>query len=217
MADARLILAGESGLFREGLKRVLADRKLSVVAEAASLSEALTTLKGLKKGADLIVWDRTEAAAGQFDALKQIAADFPRTKVVILVDRMDAAEAELAADAGSSGVLPKNISAAALGLSLELVTLGENLFTAPANLWRHTPTPAPPAEGLPAPAPVSKDTLTHRQRQILEYLEAGLSNRAIASKLDVAEATVKVHVRALLTKINVDNRTQAALWAKSQK
>jgi two-component system nitrate/nitrite response regulator NarL len=215
MADARLILAGESGLFREGLKRVLADRKLSVVAEAASLSEALTTLKGLKKGADLIVWDRTEAAAGQFDALKQIAADFPRTKVVILVDRMDAAEAELAADAGASGVLPKNISAAALGLSLELVTLGENLFTAPVNLWR--PTPAPPAEGLPPPAPVSKDTLTHRQRQILEYLEAGLSNRAIASKLDVAEATVKVHVRALLTKINVDNRTQAALWAKSQK
>jgi two-component system nitrate/nitrite response regulator NarL len=214
MADARLILAGESGLFREGLKRVLADRKLSVVAEAASLTEALTMLRGLKRGADLIVWDRTEAA-GQLDALRTIAADFPKTKVVILADRMDAAEADLAARAGASGLLPKNISAAALGLSLELVTLGENLFTAPVNLWRHTP--PPPAQGLPPPAPVSKDTLTHRQRQILEYLEAGLSNRAIASKLDVAEATVKVHVRALLTRINVDNRTQAALWAKSQK
>ena len=214
MTEARLILAGESGVFREGLKHVLADRKLIVVGEAASLSEALTTLRGLKKGADLIVWDRTEASPGQFDALKRIAADFPKTKVVILADRMDAAEAERAAQAGASGLLPKNISAAALGLSLELVTLGENLFTAPANLWRHTP---PPAEGLPSPIPVSKDTLTHRQRQILEYLEAGLSNRAIASKLDVAEATVKVHVRALLTKINVDNRTQAALWAKSQK
>ena len=102
-----------------------------------------------------------------------------------------------------------------LPILLELITLGENLFTAPISLWRHNP--LPPAEGLPAPTPVSKDTLTHRQRQILEYLEAGLSNRAIASKLDVAEATVKVHVRALLTKINVDNRTQAALWAKSQK
>jgi len=214
MAEARLILAGESGLFREGLKHVLADRKLSVVAEAASLTEALATLRTLKRGADLIVWDRPEAAGG-LDALKRIAAEFPRTKVVILADRMDAAEADRAAQAGASGLLPKNISAAALGLSLELVTLGENLFTAPANLWRHAPLPA--AQGLPPPAPVSKDTLTHRQRQILEYLEAGLSNRAIASKLDVAEATVKVHVRALLTKINVDNRTQAALWAKSQK
>jgi two-component system, NarL family, nitrate/nitrite response regulator NarL len=45
----------------------------------------------------------------------------------------------------------------------------------------------------------------------------GLSNRAIAEKLDVAEATVKVHVRSLLLRINVDNRTQAALWAKNQK
>jgi len=214
MAEARLILAGESGLFREGLKRVLSDRDLAVVGEVAQLSDALAVLRSLKKGADLIVWDQPEAPARQFDALKQIAADFPRTRVVILADRMSAADAELAAQAGASGLLPKNISAAALGLSLELVALGENLFTAPASLWRHTP---PPANDRPAPAQLSKDALTHRQRQILEYLEAGLSNRAIASKLDVAEATVKVHVRALLTKINVDNRTQAALWAKSQK
>jgi two-component system nitrate/nitrite response regulator NarL len=215
MAEARLILAGESGLFREGLKRMLADRKLSVVAEAASLAEALTTLRTLKKGADLIVWDRPEAAAGQLDALKRIAADFPNTRVVILADRMNADEAEFAAEAGASGLLPKNISGAALGLSLELVTLGENLFTAPLSLWRHTP--PPPPDGPAPTGGISKDTLTQRQRQILEYLEAGLSNRAIASKLDVAEATVKVHVRALLTKIKVDNRTQAALWAKSQK
>jgi two-component system nitrate/nitrite response regulator NarL len=212
MSEARLILAGESGLFREGLKRVLADRKLNVVAEVVSLTEALAALRALKKGAELIVWDRLEAPAHQLAALRHIAADFPKTKVVILADHMDATEAELAAQAGASGLLPKNISAAALGLLLELVALGENLFTAPVNLWRHTPPLRPDR-----PAAVSKDTLTHRQRQILEYLEAGLSNRAIASKLDVAEATVKVHVRALLTKINVDNRTQAALWAKSQK
>ena len=214
MAEARLILAGESGLFREGLKRVLSDHNLSVVGEVAELIDALAVLRSLKKGADLIVWDQPEAPARQFEALRQIAAGFPRTRVVILADRMDATDAELAAQAGASGLLPKNISAAALGLSLELVALGENLFTAPLSLWR----PAPPAANdRSAPAAISKDALTHRQRQILEYLEAGLSNRAIASKLDVAEATVKVHVRALLTKINVDNRTQAALWAKSQK
>jgi len=214
MAEARLILAGESGLFREGLKRVLGDRNLSVIGEVAELIDALAVLRSLKKGADLIVWDQPEAPGHQLDALRQIAAGFPRTRVVILADRMDPADAEMAAQAGASGLLPKNISAAALGLSLELVALGENLFTAPLSLWRNAP---PAGNGRSASAPVSKDTLTHRQRQILEYLEAGLSNRAIASKLDVAEATVKVHVRALLTKINVDNRTQAALWAKSQK
>jgi two-component system nitrate/nitrite response regulator NarL len=185
-----------------------------VVGEAGTLAEALTALRASRKGVDLIVWDQPAAPSDQLDALRRIAADFPNTKVVILADRMDAADADRAAQAGASGLLPKSISAAALGLSLELVTLGENLFTAPATLWRH---PSDPAPGPHPPAPVSKDALTHRQRQILEYLEAGLSNRAIASKLDVAEATVKVHVRALLTKINVDNRTQAALWAKSQK
>jgi two-component system nitrate/nitrite response regulator NarL len=213
MAEARLILASESGLFREGLKRVLSGRKLTIVAEVASLSEALTVLKSLKKGADLVVWDQQpKALAAQFAAMRRIADDYPGTKVVILADRMDPADANQATQAGASGLLPKNISAAGLCLSLELVSLGENLFTAPASLWRHPPPPADSTAGA-----ISKDALTHRQRQILEYLEAGLSNRAIASKLDVAEATVKVHVRALLTKINVDNRTQAALWAKSQK
>jgi len=213
MAEARLILASESGLFREGLKRVLSGRKLAIVAEVASLNEALTVLKSLKKGADLVVWDQQpKELTGQFAALRRISDDFPGTKVVILADRMEAEDADRAAQAGASGLLPKNISAAGLCLSLELIALGENLFTAPASLWRHAPPPL-----TDSPATISKDALTHRQRQILEYLEAGLSNRAIASKLDVAEATVKVHVRALLTKINVDNRTQAALWAKSQK
>jgi two-component system nitrate/nitrite response regulator NarL len=128
---------------------------------------------------------------------------------------MEAAEVDGAVAAGASGFLPKNISPAALGLSLELITLGEKLFTAPAALWRGQSANAgrPPADNQTA----VKQSLSRRQRQILEYLEAGLSNRAIAMKLDVAEATVKVHVRSLMQKINVDNRTQAALWAKSQK
>ena len=216
MAAARLILAGGSGLFREGLKRVLAERNLSVVGEVARLSEVPPLLRALGAGVDLIIYDQPEdAPTGQFEPLKRIARDFPATQVVILADRMDAADVDRAVAAGVSGFLPKSISAAALGLSLELITLGENLFTAPASLWRHQPS----AEGRPAAADtdIPKIALSHRQRQILDYLEAGLSNRVIAEKLDLAEATVKVHVRALLQRINVDNRTQAALWAKSRR
>jgi len=214
MATGRLILAGDSGLFREGLKSVLTERGLSIVGEVASLSEALALLRSLGAGVDLLVYDQPEALARQFEPLKRITREFPKTPVVILADHMDVADADKAVAAGASGFLPKRISAAALGLSLELITLGENLFTAPASLWRQQPA----RTDQPAPAPeVSRTALTHRQRQILEYLEAGLSNRAIAEKLDVAEATVKVHVRSLLIKINVDNRTQAALWAKNQK
>ena len=215
MAEGRLILVGESGLFREGLKRVLTDGKLSVVGEAASLSDALPLLRSLKPGVDLVICDQPEGLAQPFDALKRMTREFPKTPVVILADQLDAAQVDKAVAAGASGFLPKSISATALSLSLELITLGENLFTAPAALWRHQP--ARGEQSAPAAPEVSRTELTNRQRQILEYLEAGLSNRAIAEKLDVAEATVKVHVRALLLRINVDNRTQAALWAKNQK
>ena len=215
MAEGRLILVGENGLFREGLKRVLADGELSVVGEAASLSDALPLMRSLKPAADLIICDQPEGLAPPFDALKRTTREFPKIPVVILANQLDAEQVDKAVAAGASGFLPKSISAAALSLSLELITLGENLFTAPAALWRHRA----PSEPHPTSDVVelSKSALTHRQRQILEYLEAGLSNRAIAEKLEVAEATVKVHVRSLLQRINVDNRTQAALWAKSQK
>jgi two-component system nitrate/nitrite response regulator NarL len=215
MAEGRLILVGESGLFREGLKHVLADRKLAVVGEAPTLSDALPLLRSLKQGVDLVVCDQPEGLAQPLDSLKRITREFPKVRVVILADHLDGAEVDKAVAAGASGFLPKSISPVALGLSLELITLGENLFTAPASLWRHRP----PSEERPAGGntEISRSALSHRQRQILEYLEAGLSNRAIAEKLDVAEATVKVHVRSLLQRINVDNRTQAALWAKNQK
>jgi two-component system nitrate/nitrite response regulator NarL len=214
MAEGRLILVGESGLFREGLKRVLADRNLSVVGEAASLSDALPLLRSLKQGVDLAICDQPEGLAQPFDALQRITREFPKIPVVILADQLDAAQVDKAVAAGASGFLPKSISAAALGLSLELITLGENLFTAPTALWRRRPISE---HRTNSDGELSKSALTHRQRQILEYLEAGLSNRAIAEKLEVAEATVKVHVRSLLQRINVGNRTQAALWAKSQK
>jgi two-component system nitrate/nitrite response regulator NarL len=215
MTKARLILAGESGLFREGLRRVLTDRNLSIVGEVGSLSDALSLLRSLGTDIDLIVYDQPEGLARQFGRLRRITGEFPHTQVVILADHVDVTDIDAAIMAGASGFLPKKISANALGLSLELITLGENLFTAPVSLWRKQPARGEqPAYGH---SEISKDALTHRQRQILEYLEAGLSNRAIAEKLDVAEATVKVHVRSLLTRINVDNRTQAALWAKSQK
>ena len=214
MAEGRLILAGENGVFRAGLKHVLAGT-LNVVGEAASLTEAVTLLRALEPCADLIVYDQPEAMALQFEPLRRIRREFPGVAVVILADRMEAAEVDGAVAAGASGFLPKNISPAALGLSLQLITLGENLFTAPASLWRGQAanTERPPPDNVVA----VRQSLSRRQRQILEYLEAGLSNRAIAAKLDVAEATVKVHVRSLMLKINVDNRTQAALWARNQK
>jgi len=81
-------------------------------------------LRSRGDGVDLIVYDQPEALARQFEPLKRITREFPKTPVVILADRMDAADVDKAVAAGASGFLPKRISAAALGLSLELITLG---------------------------------------------------------------------------------------------
>src|ERR1700735_2733298 len=100
MAQGSLILVGESGLFREGLKRVLADGKLNVVGEAVSLSDALPLLRSLKPTVDLVVCDQPEGLAQPFDALKRVTREFPKTPVVILADQLDAAPVDKGVAAG---------------------------------------------------------------------------------------------------------------------
>jgi two-component system nitrate/nitrite response regulator NarL len=125
---------------------------------------------------------------------------------------MSQRDLDLAMAGGARGFLPKDISAEALQISLALVVLGEDIFTAPASLRGHgvsairSPSPASAVGNLRAP-------LSGRETQILRCLQDGLPNKTIARDLDMAEATVKVHLKALLRKINVENRTQAAVWS----
>jgi two-component system nitrate/nitrite response regulator NarL len=109
-------------------------------------------------------------------------------------------------NAGADGFLMKEVSPEALLQSLELVMLGEKVY--PTNLasmlldLTSAPTPLNSIRGL-----------SSREREILQLLVTGASNKLIAIRLGIAEATVKVHLKALLRKIDVNNRTQAAIWA----
>ena len=111
-----------------------------------------------------------------------------------------------AMNAGADGFLMKEVSPEALLQSLELVMLGEKVY--PTNLasmlldLTSAPTPLNSIRGL-----------SSREREILQLLVTGASNKLIAIRLGIAEATVKVHLKALLRKIDVNNRTQAAIWA----
>jgi two-component system, NarL family, nitrate/nitrite response regulator NarL len=111
-----------------------------------------------------------------------------------------------AMNAGADGYLMKDVSPEALLQSLELVMLGEKVF--PTNLAAmllnldSTPSPMNSIRGL-----------SPREQEILQALVTGASNKLIAIKLGITEATVKVHLKTLLRKIDVNNRTQAAIWA----
>jgi two-component system, NarL family, nitrate/nitrite response regulator NarL len=140
---------------------------------------------------------------------------FPQTKVVLLTDQVTSEWLDKAVQAGASGFLPKDISADALRFSLELVLLGEQIFPTLHSLLE------PRFHAVPAVRPSAPDNhvrpipISVRENQILGCLVNGLPNKTIARHLDIAEATVKVHLKALLRKINVRNRTQAAIWGLS--
>ncbi len=213
MTKRNLLLSSESRLFREVLGRGLESRAFSVIGDVASLAEAATFLRSADANIDLMICGALTDANTDFQALQDISREFPRIGIVILTDTLSRANLDVAMSGAALIFLPKSISLAALRISLELILLGEKILIAPAYVSRKRSSEAhdqPSASGLRTP-------LSARETQILQCLEEGQPNKAIARNLNMAEATVKAHVQKLLRKINVQNRTQAAMWAKSER
>ena len=111
----------------------------------------------------------------------------------------------------------------ALVKALELVMLGETFISSALALTmlNGTPQAQGSASNMPPGLPAANDTatkahkLSSREVEILGHLMEGESNKVIAKKLDIAEATIKVHIKAILRKVRVKNRTQAAMWASA--
>jgi len=213
MSKIRLLISDENRLFREGITRILTNRKMEVVAEVRSLVEAIEVLRTEGHEANLVLCDPSTDTEREFDAIRNIREEFSGLKIVLLTDRINASWLDRAVEAGASGFLPKDISADALRYSLELVLLGEQIFPTVQSLLdfkQHVATPAAAEISSSREVPLST-----RESQILACLVSGQPNKTIARNLNMAEATVKVHLKALLRKINVQNRTQAAIWGMS--
>jgi two-component system nitrate/nitrite response regulator NarL len=214
MIKCRVILVGNDRLFREGLSMMLESDELTVVRTSKSDSELLPLLTTSDEQPDLIMWDSPTILEEDVARWADIHREFPKIGVVVLTEDTNAESANRALAAGVRGILPKCISAAALSLSLRLIALGENLATVPSGLtraWQET-TPATPRPFDESTLPVS---LSPRETEILRRLGEGSQNKVIARELDLAEGTVKVHIKTLLRKINVTNRTQAAIWGRN--
>jgi two-component system nitrate/nitrite response regulator NarL len=115
--------------------------------------------------------------------------------------------------AGVDGCLLKDISGAALVESLDLILLGERVF--PSQLLSLVMRGNASVEARRPLVAVSEANLSERQLEILRFLVDGHSNKMIANRLEVTEATVKVHLKNFLRQTRVENRTQAAIWALS--
>jgi two-component system, NarL family, nitrate/nitrite response regulator NarL len=212
------VLVEECTLFREGLKLILVPTPFQVTASAACLDE-LASLHS--RGGDcrlLLVGTGEDHAAGA-QRIRSALKHFPSALCVVLSDRYDPQAVNAAMDAGAVAYLLKSNGKDALVKALEMVMLGSTVLPTPSRrVEGSNKEEERPSRGTETSAPDTlHDELTHhlstREIDTLYGLHAGHSNKLIAREFAIAEATVKVHVKAILRKIRVANRTQAAIWA----
>ena len=145
-----------------------------------------------------------------------VRALLPDARVTMMADTFDAAQLRQCFTAGADGYLLKDMSAESLRASLALVLLGEKLLPSSlAELLSRNSNGSDPAalSAIPIHDRAVTGTLSDRELDIMRCLVDGDSNKRIANRLQIAEATVKVHLKSILRKTRAANRTQAAIWA----
>ena len=209
MTAIKTYLVGKHKLFWEGLKSLLIGSQFEVVGEADDVGQADSGLPP-EASPDIVLLDLPSEPEHAAEDLAHLHAVLPNAHIVVLTETLSAQTLAACLAAGAHGYLIKDISVDALLQSLRLVMLGERVF--PTHLA------ALLVNGMAGiePGRISSPNvhgLSVRLVQILQCLVQGESNKMIANRLGITEATVKVHVKRLLRKIGANNRTQAAIWA----
>jgi two-component system nitrate/nitrite response regulator NarL len=198
-------LVGKDCIAKEGLKGMLARAEMDVSAE---YDDSAVLQEGKAPEASLIINIDTGVAEVDGDIIESVRrqkTSYPQSRVVILSSRRDVPVIAAAFSTGADGYILKDISTDGLIGSLKLVMSGEKVF--PTALLSNSASPAN-TDAAPRRSPLSE-----REMGIVRHLAAGESNKAIAIALNIREATVKTHVKKILKKLSVANRTQAAVWA----
>ena len=208
MADDSVFLIDASRLFREGLRRIFSDSSFEVIHEAFSIEDALPFIESLHPA--LVLVDLPDCGEALTATVNQIRVAAPSARIVVLTETIRVNRLADALSAGVDGYLLKNMSGDALQQSLRLVLLGEKVFpTDLAHLLTNGRIMSRSDNGHMG----HFNGLSDREMQILACLLNGAQNKQIAYELKISDGTVKVHLKAILKKIHVQNRTQAAIWA----
>jgi len=216
----KTLLVEPNALLREGLRRILSETVYAPSTAAATFDE-LGSTASLDSSSIILIIDASRNHDETCAQTRKLKDENPTAKVVMLVEQYDLKQVIAAFQGGSDAYLKKSISHEVLVKSLDLVMLGEAIFPgAILDMLREHDIRADRAKEVPAaeePQELNQlaKGLSVRETVILRCLMDGDSNKIIARKFDITEATVKVHVKAILRKIQAKNRTQAAIWAAS--
>ena len=201
----RVLVVDDHPVVRQGLRSFLASREgIEVVGEAADGEAAVAEADRLRP--DVVLLDLSMPGGGGLDAIGRIRVGGTGPAVLVLTSFSGDDQVLPAVRAGASGYLLKDVPVAELEAAIRALHAGGS--------WLD-PSVAGTVMGEVArpQAPSGLDLLTPREREVLGLLGEGLSNRQLAERLYVAEKTVKTHVSAVLAKLGLADRTQAALYA----
>ncbi len=205
----RIVLVDDHALCRTGLTDLLQHRgNITVVAALGDTGLVAGVLR--EHQPDLLVLDLRMPSIDGLSLLRRLRAEGCDTPALILT--MSDAESDLTAAlrAGVRGYLLKDMEPEEVIAAIERAARGE-LTVAPAMTSKLAQMLQAGFKGGDRKNPI--DTLTERERQILEHLARGESNKAIARTLDISHDTVKLHVRHILSKLNLSSRVEAAVLA----
>lgn len=207
----RILIADDHALFRDGLRSLLQSQGHEVVGEAPNGKVAVELARKLNP--DLVLMDISMPELNGVAATKELSAQMPAVKVIILTASEQDDTLFDAIKAGAQGYLLKNLEADEFFALLDGASRGEPALTAGlARKLLHEF--AKPATAAAESAQNMPDSLTDREREVLELMVEGVTtNRKMAKRLGVSENTVKFHVRNILDKLHINNRAQAVGYA----
>lgn len=198
----RVLIADDHDLLRDTLVMFLENTGDMEAAAVGTFNQAVDRIKA-DAPYDLVLLDFNMPGMNGLDGLRAILAMGDDQKVALISGEASRRIAEEALEAGASGFIPKSLPAKSLVNAVKFMAMGE----------QYAPLDFMTSEGDAKSHPLA-DSLTSRELQVLQGLTQGKSNKEIARDLDIAEPTVKLHMKTLYRKLGASNRTQAALIAR---
>lgn len=202
----KFLICDDHALFRDGLRFVARGLAADCELIEASGAEEALELAHSNPDLDLVLMDLQMPGLHGAEGLRRFRTTFPELPIAIVSASESAAEMRAALDGGASGFIPKSLTREAMEAAIRLVLSG-GVFVPTAAL-------ASPEESRQDRRRERTDRLTPRQLEVLALMARGLTNREICGVLEIAENTVKTHVKAILEVLEATNRTEAAVLAR---
>lgn len=208
-----IALLCRNSIVREGLSRILTEREFCVTQypsfASAVAPDDVIDIDGITAASLLLIDNGVEDCDAE--NIAKLHDCFPCAHLVLLSDSFDFQIMLKAFQLGIRAYIVKEISCDRLVATLRLVAVGERVL--PPQLADELQSRPDLINAPEVETSASAARLSEREREILRWLIMGCPNKVISRRMDISEATVKVHVKAVLRKLSVKNRTQAAIWA----